>query len=169
MVITSSKPQLRTAAIAPQTYMYVQEHCPGETGSFRQFSRPFWLDCLLQRPQQVGTVFSIDSFAFLKVVNEHNAFCIPEDGDHSPSLPMTPPWPSLEGDKRGVSPGCFYCMDCRLFGLWLEVEDPTLILGENTFKKTGWICCKKCQLSSPATWPWWQVIGVLFFFYIWNF
>ena len=45
--------------------------------SLRQFSRSFWLDFLSQLPQQVGKVFSIDIVTFLKVVNEHNALCIP--------------------------------------------------------------------------------------------
>ena len=46
----------------------------------RKFSAGF--DCLWQLPQQVGIEFPIDSLAFLKVVNEHNALCIPEDGGH---------------------------------------------------------------------------------------
>ena len=38
---------------------------------------------------------------------------------------MTPPWPSLEGKKRGVTTA--YRL---LLGLWLEVVDLTLNLGE---------------------------------------
>ena len=50
--------------------------------SLRQFSRPFCLYGLSQLPRQDGIAFPIDSFAFLKEVNEHNALCIPEVGVH---------------------------------------------------------------------------------------
>ena len=46
----------------------------------------------------------------------------------------------LEGEKMGISTAWI------AFGLWLEVVDPTLILGEETCKKNGWICFETYQV-----------------------
>ena len=56
----------------------------------------------------------------------------------------TPPWPSLEG-RRWVFPN-FPLHGMSLGHLWLEVVNPTLLLVEVTFTRTGWICFKKCQV-----------------------
>ena len=105
----------------------------------------------LQLPQQVGIVFPIDSLSFLKAVNEHHALCIPEDKGHH--LPCW--WHHLVllwRGRRGVFP-----LHGLPFGLWLEVLDPTLIEGEETFKKTDCICFKKWQVHLRLDQP-----GVLF-------
>ena len=117
--------------------------------SIRQFSWPCLLDCLSQLPQQVGIIFPIDSLAFLMVINKHNALCIPEDeGHHFPCQ-----WHHLGFLLRG-SRGVFPLHGLS-FDLRLKVMDPTLISSEETFIETGCICFKKCQLSSPVTWPAW--------------
>ena len=66
----------------------------------------------------------------------------------SPSQPMTPPWPSLEGEGGGQER--FHCLDCRLVSAskwWTQ----TPILGEETFKKTVWICFKSAKFACEMT------------------
>ena len=100
-----------------------------------------WL--VSQLPQQVRIVFPNDSLDFLKVVNEHNhALCSPEDGGHHLSCrwhQLGLLW-TLEGGGGGVG---VFRLHALSSGLELEVVDPTLILCEETFKTTGWICFKK--------------------------
>ena len=113
--------------------------------SLRHFYRPFWLDCISQLPKQVGIEFPIDSLTFLKVVNEHNALCIPEHGGHDLSCRWNHLGIRWKGEKR-----CFHCTDCRSTSgsKW----STQLISGEEMFKKTGWICCKK-SAKFTCEWP----------------
>lgn len=82
------------------------------------FSRLFCLDCLLQLPQQIGIIFPIDSLPFLKVVNDHNALCTPEDRVHY----LSRWWHHVAfffcglRETRWIFP---------LYGLPFEVADPT--------------------------------------------
>ena len=112
--------------------------------SLCQFSRLFWLDCLSQLPQQVGIVCPIDSLAFVKVVNEHNALCIPEDRDHH--LPCW--WHHLEGEKISVS------------NAWIAIWSLAWSGGPNTHLGWGsiqenWLDLFQRVPISPATWPAW--------------
>ena len=113
-----------------QPHTYVQEHCPGETGLP---SSVF---------QAVLTRFPIDSLDFLTVVNEHNSLCILKDGRHY--LPCR--WHHLSllwRRKRGMFP-------LHKLSFSLEVVDPTLISGEETFKRMDLL--QKVS-RSPAIWP----------------
>ena len=72
------------------------------------------------RSCNVGIVFPIDSLAFLKVVNEHNALCIPQDGGHHhhhvqekwldlvQKVPRSPPtwptWCAFDQASKAVAP-----------------------------------------------------------------
>ena len=130
--------------LQPQTC--VQEHSPGET----RLSSSVYQAVLTWLPFADASaswhIFPINSLAFLKVGNEHNAICIPEEGGHH--LPCR--WHHLGllwRGRRGMFP-----LHGLSFGLWLDLMDPTLILGEETFKKPNWIYFKSvkfaCEMNS---------------------
>ncbi|CAI9732999.1 Hypothetical predicted protein [Octopus vulgaris] len=80
---------------------------------------------------------SIEGMNLLKIVNKHNAFCIPK------TEAITFPDDKTTLGSFGIGEeGCFHCMDC----LWLKVMNPKLILGEETFKETSLTCLKQCQI-----------------------
>ena len=108
--------------------------------SFVIFFRPFWLDCVSQLPQHVGIVFPIDNIWLSEGDQWVQCPLHPRRRRPSPSLPTGTTLAFFGWEERGVFP-----LHGLSFGLWLEVVNQTLIiLGEETFKRTGWICLKKC-------------------------
>ena len=124
--------------LQPQTC--VQEHCPGEIG-LPPFSRPFWLDCLSQLPQQFGIVYPIDSFAFLKVVNEHNALWFTTFPADDTTLAF------FRGGEEG-----FHGMNCR----WVSGSKWWTQHWSWVRKRSRKLAGSASKMpSSPATWPSW--------------
>ena len=120
----------------------VQENYPGETGLIFQ---TVWLDYLSQLSQQVGILFSIDSKAFSRVVNEHMPFASPK----TEVITFTADDTTLAFFRVGEE---------GVFITWIVVWSLVRSGGHNThlgwgnYVQENWLDLLHKVVSSPPTW-----------------